>query len=199
MTISRISHLLAITVLLGIAGPLTGQVLPGSALPASHGVERDGSARYLDPPVNVEGRYIVVTLADHRLMMMEGERVIWSAPVGTGRGTRISEEAAMGFNFTTPRGMFRVQYMAKDPVWVVPGWAWRLRGIPQPPPGDPRLREEGRLGTTAIYLEHSIAIHGTDAPEELGQPISAGCIRMSNEDVRRLYHEVSIGTPVIIY
>jgi lipoprotein-anchoring transpeptidase ErfK/SrfK len=52
------------------------------------------------------------------------------------------------------------------------------------------------LGTTALYLEEGIAIHGTNAPELLGQPVSAGCIRMTNEMARLLYHEVNVGTPV---
>jgi len=57
----------------------------------------------------------------------------------------------------------------------------------------------GMLGTSALYLEEQIAIHGTNKPELLGQPVSHGCIRMTNEDVRRLYYEIDIGTPVIIY
>lgn len=39
----------------------------------------------------------------------------------------------------------------------------------------------------------------TDRPDLLGQPISHGCIRMSNDDVLRLYEELEVGTPVIIH
>jgi lipoprotein-anchoring transpeptidase ErfK/SrfK len=174
------------------------QALPGSPLAFAHGVEREGSARYRDPPVNIEGRYIVVSLEKHQLFLMEGERVIWSAVVGTGRGTRL-EGAGQRWDFTTPRGMFRVLRKEKDPVWNVPDWAFVMRGEPIPPEDSPRRREEGMLGTTALYLEEGIAIHGTNNPELLGQPVSAGCIRMTNEMARVLYHEVQVGTPVIIY
>jgi L,D-transpeptidase YbiS len=95
--------------------------------------------------------------------------------------------------------MFRVQFKEKDPVWRVPEWAWVERGVAPPPPDSPKWIEAGTLGTSALYLEEDIAVHGTDHPELLGQSVSHGCIRMTNEAARRLYHEVDIGTPVIIY
>jgi lipoprotein-anchoring transpeptidase ErfK/SrfK len=178
--------------------PLHGQGLPGAPLALAHGVEREGTARYRDPPVNIDGRYVVVSLEKHQLYLMEGERVIWSATVGTGRGTRL-EGAGQRWDFSTPRGMFRVLRKEKEPVWNVPDWAFVMRGEEIPPEGSPRRREEGMLGTTALYMEEGIAIHGTNFPELLGQPVSAGCIRMTNEMARVLYHEVQVGTPVIIY
>ena len=193
----------AIWILLAIAALIApdlaaAQALPGSPLALSHGAEREGRARYRDPPVNVQGRYVVISLDDHRLYMMEDERVIWSALVGTGTGTRL-EGAGQKWDFSTPRGMFRVQYKEKDPVWRVPVWAFVERGEPIPPPDSPKWNEPGMLGTSALYLEEDIAVHGTNHPELLGQPVSHGCIRMTNEAARRLYHEAPIGTPVIIY
>jgi lipoprotein-anchoring transpeptidase ErfK/SrfK len=181
-----------------VPGVAQAQGLPSSPLALSHGGEREGAARYRDPPVNVEGRYVVISLDDHRLYMMEDERVIWSALVGTGTGTRL-EGAGQKWDFSTPRGMFRVQYKEKDPVWRVPVWAFVERGEPIPPPDSPKWNEPGMLGTSALYLEEDIAVHGTNHPELLGQPVSHGCIRMTNEAARRLYHEAAIGTPVIIY
>lgn len=180
------------------AATATAQGFPGSPLALAHGVEREGAARYRDPPVNVSGRYVVISLDEHMLYVMEQERVIWSAVVGTGTGTRL-EGAGKKWEFSTPRGMFRVQLKEKDPVWILPEWVWVERGVEPPPPGDPSRVEPGMLGTTAIYLEEDIAVHGTNAPELLGQSVSHGCIRMTNEAARRLYHEVEIGTPVIIY
>jgi lipoprotein-anchoring transpeptidase ErfK/SrfK len=182
-----------------LAAPAAAQSsLPSSPLAIAHGVERQGAARYRDPPVTVEGRYIVISLAENRLYLMERERVIWSALVGTGTGTRL-EGAGQKWDFSTPRGMFRVQLKEKNPIWRVPDWAFIERGEPIPPVDSPKRLEPGVLGTSAIYLEEDIAVHGTNAPELLGQAVSHGCIRMSNEDARRLYHEVEVGTPVIIY
>jgi L,D-transpeptidase ErfK/SrfK len=193
----RTSLPLAALLLLG-AHAAHAQGLPTSPLALAHGVEREGTARYRDPPVNAEGRYIVISLDQHRLYLMEDNRVVWSAVVGTGTGT-VLEGAGQKWDFSTPRGMFRVQRKEKDPRWYVPDWAWINRGVPIPAADDPRRWEEGMLGTTALYLGEGIAVHGTDKPELLGQPVSAGCIRMTNEDARRLYHEVEVGTPVLVY
>lgn len=43
-----------------------------------------------------------------------------------------------------------------------------------------------------------IAIHGTSAPQLLGQAVSHGCIRISNESVSRLWSVVEPGMPVQI-
>lgn len=180
------------------AAPALAQAVPGAPLALAHGVERDGSARYWDPPVNVEGRYVVISLQEHRLYLMERERVIWSAMVGTGTGTRL-EGAGQKWDFSTPRGMFRIQRKEKNPVWRLPDWVFVERGEPLPPMDSPKRMEKGMLGTTALYLEEDIAVHGTNSPELLGQAVSHGCIRMTNEAARRLYHEVDVGTPVIIY
>jgi L,D-transpeptidase ErfK/SrfK len=181
-----------------LPAPAEAQGVPGSPLALSHGIERQGNARYRDPPVNVDGRYVVISLQEHRLYLMEREQVIWSAVVGTGTGTRL-EGAGQKWDFSTPRGMFRVQFKEKDPIWRVPDWAFIERGEPIPPMDSPRRLEPGMLGTTALYLEEDIAVHGTNNPELLGQAVSHGCIRMTNEAVRRLYHEVQVGTPIIIY
>lgn len=182
-----------------VAPPLVGQLPEGDPLAVRHGFERPGEAvRYRDPPVHDRSRYIVISLSEFRLYLMEEGRVLWSAVVGTGTGTRL-EGAGQKWDFATPRGLFRVQGKEKNPVWYVPDWAWIERGKPIPPPDAPERYEPGMLGTTALYLEEGIAIHGTNFPELLGRPVSHGCIRMTNEAVRRLYHEVEVGTPVLIY
>jgi L,D-transpeptidase catalytic domain len=41
-------------------------------------------------------------------------------------------------------------------------------------------------------------IHGTNQPEYIGQAISSGCIRMTNEDAIDLYNKVKVGTIVVV-
>ena len=190
--------ILGAILLLSAAAPLAAQSLPVDPVWLAHGVDRDGAERYRNPPVSTAGRYIVISLEDHRLFLMEEERVIWSTVVGTGTGTRL-EGAGQQWEFSTPRGMFRVQRKERDPRWYVPDWAFVERGEPVPGPDDPKRWEEGMLGTTALFVGHGIALHGTSKPELLGQDVSHGCIRMTNEAARHLYHEVDVGTPVFIY
>jgi lipoprotein-anchoring transpeptidase ErfK/SrfK len=59
------------------------------------------------------------------------------------------------------------------------------------------------LGARAIYLYQSnkdtlYRIHGTNQPEYIGQAISSGCIRMTNEDVIDLYDRVKPGAIVVV-
>ena len=172
--------------------------LPLEPLALEHGVSGEGAERYRDPPVNVEGKYVVISLSEHRLYLMEESRVLWSSVVGTGTGTRL-EGAGQKWEFSTPRGMFRIQRKEKNPRWYVPDWQYIERHQPIPPADSPRRWERGMLGTTALYLGEGIAVHGTNHPELLGQNVSHGCIRMSNEAARYLYHQVDVGTPVFIY
>ena len=43
-----------------------------------------------------------------------------------------------------------------------------------------------------------IGIHGTNAPSKLGQAVSNGCIRMSNEGITKLKEMLPLGVPVEI-
>ena len=59
-------------------------------------------------------------------------------------------------------------------------------------PGNP-------MGARALYLGNTIyRIHGTNAPHTIGQRVSSGCIRLTNEDVADLYSRVNIGTRVVV-
>ena len=196
----RPTHALALVFLVLCSTDAAAQVLPGYPLTVEDGAIRDGAPSHhaAAAGVDTDERYVVVSLTEHRLYLMEGDREIWSAVVGTGTGTRL-EGAGETRDFSTPRGMFRILHKEKDPVWYVPDWAFVQRGVPLPPDDSPLRREAGVLGTTALYMKELIAIHGTEHPELLGQDVSAGCIRMTNEDVRRLYHDLEVGTPVLIY
>ena len=41
-------------------------------------------------------------------------------------------------------------------------------------------------------------IHGTNAPTTIGQHVSSGCIRLTNEDVIDLFDRASIGAKVVV-
>ena len=59
------------------------------------------------------------------------------------------------------------------------------------------------LGARALYLYEGnkdtlYRIHGTNQPEYIGQAISSGCIRMTNEDVIDLANRVKLGAIVVV-
>ena len=156
------------------------------------------------PLLEHDGPYIVVHLVENRVFLMESDEVIWSAPAGTGTGFRLSGQGHR-WTFTTPKGLFTVRRKEKDPVWEAPDWYYVEKGIRIPPLDHPSRRIPGVMGSTAMYLGDGIAIHGTNNPGLLLNPdperrrVSHGCIRLTNEDARELYHQVDVGTPVLIY
>ena len=55
------------------------------------------------------------------------------------------------------------------------------------------------LGARALYIGTTVyRIHGTNAPETLGQAVSSGCFRLVNEDIIDLYDRVPVGTEVVV-
>ncbi len=59
------------------------------------------------------------------------------------------------------------------------------------------------LGARALYLwqgnkDTLYRIHGTNEPWTIGKNVSAGCIRMVNEDVIDLYDRTPVGTKVVV-
>ena len=59
------------------------------------------------------------------------------------------------------------------------------------------------MGARALYLlqgnkDTLYRIHGTNQPEYIGQAISSGCIRMTNEDVIDLFDRVKQGATVVV-
>ncbi|MFP4623079.1 MAG: L,D-transpeptidase, partial [Gemmatimonadota bacterium] len=180
---------------------LAEEWLPGMAAGAG-GAE--GALRFVEAPLEPGSPYVVIRLDENRLLLVDGAEVLWSAPVATGTGFRLAS-GGEEWAFDTPRGVFRIERKEKDPVWIMPDWAFVERGRPIPPSDSPLRRVEGTLGSTALYIGYELAIHGTDRPELVLHPdpdrrrVSHGCIRMTDEDARRLFHEVEVGTLVLIY
>jgi lipoprotein-anchoring transpeptidase ErfK/SrfK len=64
-------------------------------------------------------------------------------------------------------------------------------------------RWDNPLGARALYLfqgnkDTLYRIHGTNEPNEIGQAVSSGCIRMRNLDAIDLYNRVHVGTQVVV-
>lgn len=156
------------------------------------------------PLLDHDGVYVVVHLAENRVFILDGPEVVWSAPAGTGTGFRLSGQGHR-WTFTTPRGLFTIRRKEKDPVWEAPDWYFVEKGIRIPPLDHPSRKIPGVMGSTAMYLGDGIAIHGTNSPGLLLNPdperrrVSHGCIRLTNEDARDLFHQIDVGTPVLVF
>jgi hypothetical protein len=173
-------------------------VMGGSGGPAPAEDPRIGAPPSEGPPVRRDLKYVVIDVDVNELRFMDGEQVLWRAPVGTGTGFRLTTNSGRDWQFNTPSGTMYVQYKEQNPTWFIPDWWFIENKRPIPPQGSPERKQEGGLGAAAVYLGNELAIHGTDKPELLGRRVSHGCIRLSNANALRLFHNVQIGTPVVI-
>jgi lipoprotein-anchoring transpeptidase ErfK/SrfK len=62
---------------------------------------------------------------------------------------------------------------------------------------------ENPMGARAMYLwqgnkDTLVRIHGTNEPWTIGTNVSAGCFRMTNDDVSDLYGRVAVGAKVVV-
>ncbi len=142
-------------------------------------------AQLVSFPVQADPGTIIVSFADRKLYYVLPDGQAISYPVGAPK-----EEARW-------QGVLKVTAKKVNPRWTPT--ADMRRENPSLPTyvagGDPR----NPLGPRAMYLGHSMyRIHGTDAPQTVGQEVSHGCIRMYNLDVIDLYQRVPIGTKVIV-
>ena len=129
--------------------------------------------------VDTESRYLYY-------VMPGGKAIRYGVAVG---------EEAMAFS-----GVATVGRMAEWPDWIpTPDIQARLGPYPARVPGGPA----NPLGARALYLYQGnkdtlFRIHGTNQPEYIGQAISSGCIRMTNEDVIDLFDRVRQGATVVV-
>ena len=147
-----------------------------------------------------EGNYIVIDQTHNRLYLKHRDELLLTAVCSAGSGFVLSEGGGKGrrWVFDTPRGTFKVLTKKEDPVWKKPDWAFVEEGRKVPKNEDERF-EYGVLGEFALYLGDGYMIHGTLYENLLGRSVTHGCIRLGREDLRRVYQECPVGTPVYIF
>jgi L,D-transpeptidase ErfK/SrfK len=98
----------------------------------------------------------------------------------------------------TPTGDYRIGAKRIDPVWDVPASIREEKpDLPErvpPGPGNPLGTRWMRIGET------SYGIHGTDIRWSIGREATHGCVRLYEQDVRRLFDRTPEGTRLqIVY
>ena len=106
-----------------------------------------------------------VDLAARELHVFRGDRRVATHPVAVG-----SEE------WPTPTGEWTIGQVVWNPRWIPPQEEW-AEDEEEKEPGDP----DNPLGHAQLVYRAPNSIHGTNAPESLGQAVSHGSIRVSNE------------------
>src|SRR5882757_2573850 len=135
-------------------------------------------------PTNYAPGTVVVNTAERRLYLVMPNGQALRYGIGVGRD---------GFRWG---GTHRITAKKEWPSWTPPSQMLRRR------PDLPRHMAGGvdnPLGARAMYLGSTLyRIHGSNEPETIGQAVSSGCFRLTNDDVTDLYSRVSIGTTVVV-
>ena len=109
---------------------------------------------------------------------------------------RSDTASASGGRASPGPGVTRIGYKREWPDWTPPAQMLRRR------PDLPRHMEGGidnPLGARAMYLAGTLyRIHGSNEPDTIGQAVSSGCIRMTNDDVIDLYERAKVGARVVV-
>jgi lipoprotein-anchoring transpeptidase ErfK/SrfK len=127
---------------------------------------------------------VIVETAERHLYLIESETRALRYGIGVGRD---AAKAA---------GLMRVSRKAEWPDWTAPAdLVARLPYVPRFVAGGPG----NPLGARVMDLGNAVyRIHGTNAPETIGQFLLIGCFRLVNDDVTDLYDRVNVGTRVIV-
>lgn len=144
--------------------------------------------------------YIIIDQTHNRLTLKRDDETILTAKCSAGSGMVLQEGGGKNrkWIFDTPRGQYRVRERVANPIWKKPDWAFVEEG--QPIPRDPEERfERGTLGEYALHLGNGYMIHGTLYERLLGRSVTHGCIRLGRDDLRVVWANAPIGTPVYIY
>jgi lipoprotein-anchoring transpeptidase ErfK/SrfK len=168
--------------------PLTREPLQAYGQPSSDPSLRPQASAIPRERVTAPWTYgagtIVVNTSERRLYYMLGDGSAIRYGIGVGRP---------GFTWAGTRA---ITMKREWPDWRPPAQMLRRR------PDLPRYMKGGLdnpLGARAMYLGGTLyRIHGSNEPESIGQAVSSGCIRMTNDDVTDLYERARVGTRVVV-
>jgi lipoprotein-anchoring transpeptidase ErfK/SrfK len=143
--------------------------------------------------------YIVISTTNNRFYLYQNKKMIREGFCSSGSYTLLLTETAQKWIFKTPKGKFRINSKMIDPVWKKPDWAFVEEGLPIPSANDDSRFEYGVLGDYAMDIGNGYMIHGTIYKRFLGMPVTHGCIRLNDEDLKVIYKTLDFGSKVYIY
>jgi lipoprotein-anchoring transpeptidase ErfK/SrfK len=128
---------------------------------------------------------IVVETSQRRLYFVLPDDQAIEYGIGVGRD---------GFRWS---GQHAITRKAEWPGWTPPAqMRKRVPDLPAYMPGGP----DNPLGARALYIGSTLyRLHGTSEPWTIGQAVSSGCIRLTNDDIIDLYNRVKVGSLVVVH
>jgi lipoprotein-anchoring transpeptidase ErfK/SrfK len=144
--------------------------------------------------------YIVINTTDNRFFLYRNKKLIREGFCSSGSYTRLSTaDGNREWIFKTPKGQFWIQQKITKPLWIRPDWSFVEEGAKIPSPNDESRFEYGVLGDYALTLGDGYMIHGTIYKRFLGMPVTHGCVRLNDDDLKVVYNTLNIGSKVYIF
>jgi lipoprotein-anchoring transpeptidase ErfK/SrfK len=146
--------------------------------------------------------HVVISVKDQKLALLDRETLVAIYPVSTSKYGLGDWRGS----FRTPLGELEIAQKIGD--GMPPGTVFKDRRRtgeivrPNAPGRDPIVTRiiwlRGREPQNANAFGRDIYIHGTPEERNLGLPVSYGCVRMSSNDVIKLFEMVGTGARVTI-
>lgn len=156
-------------------------------------------------------RFLLVVIDRQKLYLIQKGASIWSCTISTG-AQGVGQGLGSG---QTPLGLHRIhskigegadpytifearldtghRAVANEPPFCITTRILRLEGLEE----GVNLGKDGR-GDTVDSFERYIYIHGTNAENDIGSPVSEGCVRLRPCDMLTLFDGVKEGELVYI-
>jgi len=143
--------------------------------------------------------YIIINTTENRFFLYRNKKLLREGFCSSGSYTLLQTDGDKQWIFKTPKGKYWIQGKTTNPVWKKPDWAFIEEGLPVPPKDDYTRFEYGVLGDYALSIGDGYLIHGTIYKRFLGMPVTHGCVRFNDEDLKVIFNTLNLGSKVYIY
>jgi lipoprotein-anchoring transpeptidase ErfK/SrfK len=143
--------------------------------------------------------YIVINTTENRFFLYTNKKLIREGFCSSGSYTMLQTSGDKKWIFKTPKGKYWIRGKTTNPVWKRPDWSFVEEGSPIPPKDDFSRYEYGVLGDYALAIGDGYLIHGTIYKRFLGMPVTHGCVRLNDEDLKVIFNTLNIGSKVYIF
>jgi len=143
--------------------------------------------------------YIVINTIENKFALYTNKKLIREGFCSSGSYTMLQTSGNKKWIFKTPKGKYWVHGKTTNPVWKRPDWSFVEEGSPIPSANDFSRYEYGVLGDYAMALGDGYMIHGTIYKRFLGMPVTHGCVRLNDDDLKVVYNTLNIGSKVYIF
>jgi lipoprotein-anchoring transpeptidase ErfK/SrfK len=143
--------------------------------------------------------YIVINTIENKFALYTNKKLIREGFCSSGSYMMLQTSGNKKWVFKTPKGKYWIHGKTTNPVWKRPDWSFVEEGSPIPSANADARYEYGVLGDYALALGDGYMIHGTIYKRFLGMPVTHGCVRLNDEDLKVIFNTLNIGSKVYIF